>query len=180
MKIERRKKLTANVALLGVGHYTYWEQFDGPYVNFVIENNVIMIDQWHGITLMGAVDCKVINNTVVDPDPETRTGPCWIMVRGTKQDSKSVSGSIVRNNITPGISKEDTGDTLFENNLLIKGMSREELNTLFVDFNNRYLRLKEGSKAIDAGSNVDALKIDVLKHSRPKGNGIDVGAYESF
>ncbi|MBK5262449.1 MAG: L-fucose/L-arabinose isomerase family protein [Peptostreptococcaceae bacterium] len=29
MRIERRKKLTANVGLLGVGHATYWNQFDG-------------------------------------------------------------------------------------------------------------------------------------------------------
>jgi len=94
--------------------------FDGPYENFLIENNVIMIDQWHGITVMGAVDCKVINNTVVDPDPATRPGPCWIMIRGTKKNSKGASGSVVRNNITPGISKEGAGSTIFENNLLIR------------------------------------------------------------
>jgi L-arabinose isomerase len=29
MRISRRKTLTANVGLLGVGHATYWEQFDG-------------------------------------------------------------------------------------------------------------------------------------------------------
>lgn len=29
MRIERRKELTANVGLLGVGHSTYWDQFDG-------------------------------------------------------------------------------------------------------------------------------------------------------
>ena len=29
MKIKRRKKLTANVGILAVGHYNYWPQFDG-------------------------------------------------------------------------------------------------------------------------------------------------------
>ncbi|MEA5033310.1 MAG: hypothetical protein VB025_14275, partial [Sphaerochaeta sp.] len=29
MRINRRKELTANVGLLGVGHATYWHQFDG-------------------------------------------------------------------------------------------------------------------------------------------------------
>jgi hypothetical protein len=152
--------------------------FDGPYENFVIENNVIMIDQWHGITVMGAINCKVINNTVVDPDPATLPGPCWIMIRGTKKNSENASGSVVRNNITPGISKEDTGNTLFENNLLIKGMSEEQLNDLFVDFYGRDLRLKEGSKAIDAGSSVGAPNIDVLKTPRPQGEKVDIGAYE--
>ncbi len=152
--------------------------FDGPYENFLIENNVIMIDQWHGITLMGAVNCKIINNTVVDPDPAARPGPCWIMVRGTKQNSKEVSGNVVRNNITPGISKKDAGDTVFENNLLIKGMSDEQLNELFVDFYSRDLRLKKGSKAVDAGSSIDAPDIDIIKTPRPQGEKIDIGAYE--
>ncbi len=29
VKIERRKPLTADIAVFGVGHYTYWAQFDG-------------------------------------------------------------------------------------------------------------------------------------------------------
>ncbi len=29
MRIERRKKLTANIGVFGVGHHTYWQQFDG-------------------------------------------------------------------------------------------------------------------------------------------------------
>ena len=29
MRIERRKPLEANVGILGVGHHTYWSQFEG-------------------------------------------------------------------------------------------------------------------------------------------------------
>lgn len=29
MRIERRKKLTADIGVFGVGHHTYWQQFDG-------------------------------------------------------------------------------------------------------------------------------------------------------
>ena len=29
MQVERRKPLTARVGIMGVGHYTYWDQFDG-------------------------------------------------------------------------------------------------------------------------------------------------------
>ena len=29
MKIERRKPLTAKVGIVGVGHHTYWAQFEG-------------------------------------------------------------------------------------------------------------------------------------------------------
>lgn len=31
MQIQRRKPLTANVGILGVGHHTYWTQFEGLY-----------------------------------------------------------------------------------------------------------------------------------------------------
>ena len=31
LAIQRRKPLTANVGVLGVGHHTYWPQFDGLY-----------------------------------------------------------------------------------------------------------------------------------------------------
>ena len=40
--------------------------FDGTFVDWVIENNVIITDHWHGITLLGARNCRVINNTVMD------------------------------------------------------------------------------------------------------------------
>ncbi len=60
MKIKRKKKLTANVALLGVGHYTYWEQFDGLLAELMekldvlkqkLENNSV------NVTNLGMSDC---------------------------------------------------------------------------------------------------------------------------
>jgi len=42
--------------------------FDGTFVDWVIENNVIITDHWHGITLLGARNCLVINNTVLDQE----------------------------------------------------------------------------------------------------------------
>ena len=37
MKIARRKPLNANVGVLGVGHHTYWEQFE-RYVDVISED----------------------------------------------------------------------------------------------------------------------------------------------
>ena len=50
--------------------------FDGMFVDWIVENNVIITDHWHGITLSGATDSRVVNNTVVDLN-ETSPGPPW-------------------------------------------------------------------------------------------------------
>src|SRR5690606_12571794 len=40
--------------------------FDGFFEDWVIENNVVVVNHWHGITLLGARNVRVVNNTVVD------------------------------------------------------------------------------------------------------------------
>lgn len=59
MKVERRKPRTAKVGVFGVGHYTYWEQFDG------------LLDEMHTKlnTFIGKVknhDVEVINFGLID------------------------------------------------------------------------------------------------------------------
>ena len=40
--------------------------FDGPYVNWLVENNVVMTSHHHGISVYDAVDSEIRNNTVLD------------------------------------------------------------------------------------------------------------------
>jgi parallel beta-helix repeat protein len=42
-----------------------------------VENNVVMVDHWHGISFYGAKNCKFVNNTVVDINT-TGAGPAWL------------------------------------------------------------------------------------------------------
>jgi hypothetical protein len=42
--------------------------FDGMYVDWVIENNVIIVDHWHGISFNGVRNTRIVNNTVLDPN----------------------------------------------------------------------------------------------------------------
>lgn len=49
-RVERRKPLTARVGIVGVGHHTYWKQFDG------------LLDEMH--RKMGVFDVKVKSNGV--------------------------------------------------------------------------------------------------------------------
>ena len=43
--------------------------FDGWFVNWVVENNVVVTDHWHGISFYGMCDSRIVNNTVIDLDP---------------------------------------------------------------------------------------------------------------
>ncbi len=143
--------------------------FDGTYVDWVIENNVIITDHWHGITLGGARNCLVINNTVLDQN-KTGPGPPWICIDKHKNGTASVN-CVVRNNLATDF--KNAPGVLEENNLRIQDPA-----ALFVDPAHFDLHLLPGAAAIDAGSSLDAPKLDRDRIARPQGKGIDIGAYE--
>ncbi len=144
--------------------------FDGMFEDWIVENNVIITDHWHGITLLGAINCKVINNTVVDRN-NTTPGPPWISIAKHK-DGTLGTGNVVRNNLTTSMSN-DAGIGTVEFNIIVSNY-----DDFFVDYDNFDLRLKEGCPAIDAGTDTDAPFIDMDGNVRPQGAGFDVGAYE--
>lgn len=143
--------------------------FDGTFVDWIVENNVIITDHWHGITLGGARNCLVINNTVLDRNDDS-PGPPWICVDKHKNGTPPVN-CVVRNNLAtafrnaPGVREE--------NNLRIHDPA-----ALFVDPARFDLHLLPGAPAIDAGSSLNASKLDRDRIPRPQGDGIDIGAYE--
>ncbi len=143
--------------------------FDGTYVDWVIENNVIITDHWHGITLSGARNCLVINNTVLDQNNAT-PGPPWIRLSNHKNGTAPVN-CVVRNNLATAFA--NAAGVREENNLKITNPA-----ALFVDPAHFDLRLLPGAAAIDAGSSLDAPKLDRDRIPRPQGKGIDIGAYE--
>ncbi|MHB8901751.1 MAG: right-handed parallel beta-helix repeat-containing protein, partial [Thermoguttaceae bacterium] len=117
--------------------------FDGMFVDWVVENNVIITDHYHGITLAGATNCRIVNNTVLEALPG-RPGPPWVRIGSHKNGTPS-SGCIVRNNLSSALSVAE--GVVADHNLLIKDAA-----ALFVDPGAFDLRLKAGSEAIDAGS----------------------------
>lgn len=72
--------------------------FDGMFENWVIRDNVIEVNHWHGITVMGGRNVLVENNIVVDESPEG-PGPPWITVTAHK-DGRLASGSAIIGNVT--------------------------------------------------------------------------------
>ena len=43
--------------------------YDGLFVGWVVENNVVITDHWHGISFYGMRDSRIVNNTVIDVEP---------------------------------------------------------------------------------------------------------------
>lgn len=165
--------------------------FDGMYNNWTIENNVIIIDNWHGITLSGATNCKIANNTIIDPydvsyqdpnDPQQfgNLGPAYIRVTAHKSDGGTYNGTLssnntIINNLVPSLAN-DANVGIVTNNILL-GASSNYAN-YFVNYNNFDLHLIANAVAIDAGTNTNAPLVDIESNNRPQGNGTDVGAYE--
>jgi len=144
--------------------------FDGMFEGWLIENNVVITDHWHGITLSGATNCMMINNTVVDLNDE-KPGPPWVRFSDHKDGTPS-TGCVIRNNLTTSINASSEGVTI-DHNIII-----DDYDTYFVDYAKGDLRLKAGCPAIDSGSAEGAPASDIMGRKRPIDGAVDVGAYE--
>ncbi len=143
--------------------------FDGFFVDWVVENNVVITDHWHGISFYGMRDSRIVNNSVID-NIDGEPGPPWIMVTDHKDGTPS-DNVVVRNNLSADFE-------LSGNNLTIDhNIQFDDASLLFVapPFD---LHLVPGAAAIDAGSPDLAPDIDVEGRHRPQGAGYDLGAYE--
>lgn len=150
-------------ALQGIGC------FDGPFINWVVENNVVITDHWHGITLSGALSCRIVNNTVIDPNSQ-KPGPAWIRISNHKDGTPS-ENCLIRNNIAATIS---AGEGVTEDhNFLLK-----DPVALFKNRKAYDLRLIPHAPVIDSGSSDLAPETDFDGMARPQGEGIDIGAFE--
>jgi parallel beta-helix repeat protein len=68
--------------------------FDGPLVRFLVEDNVVCVNHYHGISLHDAQDCTIQNNTCFSRWPG-RARP-WIMLG---QKKGQAGGNTVRDNL---------------------------------------------------------------------------------
>ncbi|MBY0384843.1 hypothetical protein K2X05_06760 [bacterium] len=155
--------ITCNLQAIGL--------FDGMFKDWVVENNVIAVNHWHAISFYGAINVKIVNNTVIDPNLADNIRP-WIMITAHKNGTPS-QNSLVRNNISPSFDVKAGATADF--NLVSNAAN---LNQIFANPAALDYRLKAGSIAIDAGSSVNAPLLDFLGMSRPVGAGVDIGAHE--
>ncbi len=144
--------------------------FDGFYDEWIVENNVVITDHWHGISFYGMRDSRIVNNSVID-NIDGQPGPPWIMVTDHKNGTPS-DNVVVRNNLADGFRAfaATTSPTITTSNTRTprRFSSRRQFD----------LHLLPGAAAIDTGSADLAPNIDVEGHGRPQGAGYDIGAYE--
>jgi hypothetical protein len=57
--------------------------FDGPLVNYQVRDNVVMVDQHHGVSVYDAQECVISGNACWNPDRRSKRQP-WVML-GQKQ-----------------------------------------------------------------------------------------------
>ena len=143
--------------------------FDGFFDQWIVENNVVITDHWHGISFYGMRDSRIVNNSVID-NIDGQPGPPWIMVTDHKNGTPS-DNVVVRNNLAQDFELSGTNITDDHN------IEYADAGALFVapPFD---LHLIPGAAAIDAGSGDLAPSVDIEGHGRPQGAGYDIGAYE--
>ncbi|MCH6255009.1 Ig-like domain-containing protein [Puniceicoccaceae bacterium K14] len=141
--------------------------FGGWYDNWVIENNIVAVTHWHGITLYGARDSRIINNTVVLNPNGIGNGTPWISVEPLS--GQASSGNYSHNNLTVEIN--GSSGTVLSNNI-----ETTDYAAHFVDHANYDFRLLSTSSAVDAGTIDYAPTYDF--EGDPRDGSPDVGADE--
>lgn len=144
--------------------------FDGMYIDWVIENNVVYTTAYHGISLYGAQNCRIVNNTVLQRDKEFNRP--WIMFHDHKDGTKNTN-CIIRNNLCNLVTTSE--GTTADHNIEI---GIDEYDDYFVNPASFDFHLLETAPAIDSGSTLLAPIKDADGVLRPQRGKLDVGAYE--
>lgn len=150
--------------------------FDGPFDDWIVENNVIAVNHWHAVSFYGASNVKIINNTIIDPLPNQTPGPAWILFGN--DNAYPTSNCEIRNNIVNTINNTPNANIAITNNLLLSSIVDYDLH--FVDYAQYNFHLLSSSSAIDNAHPSIFPLTDIEGTSRPQGVSADIGAYEYF
>lgn len=149
--------------------------FDGMYDGFVIRNNLIVTTAYHGITMAGALNTQIVNNTVIHAQGLAGKFP-WIRVSNHKNGTPSRNVVVANNLVTANKVVANAARNISESNNIVVTNASAEFNSVAT----RDFTLRVGAKAIDAGAAAKAPKVDIAGNPRPKGKAPDAGAYENF
>jgi len=147
---------------------------DGYADGWVVEDNLIVNSQAHGISLFGARNCRVQNNTVVaHPSFVSTSGP-WIRIADQTKTGQKNFDNIIRNNLAQMLTPWDYDVTsTVEANLEIGDLAQHFVNPAALDFH-----LKATSPAVNAGIGTDVTSVDLDGLPRVVGSAVDLGAFE--
>ncbi len=155
--------------------------FDGFFDNWIVENNVVISNTYHGISFYGMFNSKILNNTVIDQVPGDDVCP-WIKITNHKNGTPSYN-CIVANNIVSS-SVSIVGNNIEENSNYVFGKRNyDSIYQAFVnpDENNFHLINNDFTKQniIDLGTYFNGLiSSDADKDLMSRDETPDIGAYE--
>jgi hypothetical protein len=145
--------------------------FDGMFDDFEVINNLIITNQYNGITFRGLRNSRIINNTVYVTDTDTLMP--FIAVKAHKNGTKS-SNCIVANNIAATIDVAELDNGIVVNNAIVK---KSDASTFFVDWVQHNFHLKSGTNVVRSGNSKYAPRFDIEGVERDS-NSVSVGAYQ--
>ncbi len=155
---------------------------DGNAEAWVVENNLVVNSQSHGITLYGAQNCRIQNNTVIQtPLVSILDDVPWISVQNqTKSGGRVNQDNIIRNNTSGRFTTWTYGtNTTDENNIDIDQSAVSNYDAYFVDYANGDFHSIETSPAVNGGVNTDLYATDLEGNDRVYNSGIvDASCYE--
>lgn len=155
--------------------------FDGHWDGVTVSNNLVIATAWHGITIAGAKNLAIINNTLACASQDPRR-TSWIKFAAYKNDPPDTPYNVViRNNVTPfqGTDRRDLAypNVVVDHNLVLK--TTGDFADNFVKFDparfSYDLRPTKRSDATGEGSAEGAPAADLDGGNRKAP--VDIGAY---
>ena len=148
-----------------IAHLQGIAAFGDVFIDGVVENNIVISDTSHGISLnREAVNTRVVNNTV------------YGFINGNGSPIRVIgrnNGNVVRNNLTTNL-VVDSGNTQDHNFIVTQANAPE----VFVDPDRFLFLIRAEGPAVDTGEMQDAPEVDFRGCPRPSGATVDIGAQE--
>lgn len=111
--------------------------FDGPLVHFTVEENVVLVNHYHGVSLYDAQGCTIRSNACFSRWSD-RAKP-WVMLG---QKIRQAQGNIVRDNMAHSFSfKADSEVQAANNQTVTEAIFREKMTNLLAVIENKFGKL---------------------------------------
>jgi len=134
----RRAKVVGNVIINREDEKQRWPTsmqgigfFDGPLVDFVVTDNVVAVDHWHGVSLYQAQGCRIERNVAWNAWNKRMTP--WVRLGG-----KVGEGNVVRGNYACAFRIGSEGVTASDNKLCTEAIYREALQKALKTINEKF------------------------------------------
>jgi len=141
----RRAKVVGNVIINREDPNQKWPTsmqgigfFDGPLVDFVVTDNVVAVDHWHGVSVYDAQGCRIERNVCWNAWG-TRMTP-WVRLVG-----KPAGGNVVRNNYACAFKIGGAGVTASDNRRCTERIYREALQKALKTINEKFGAVHQAS-----------------------------------